>query len=117
MADPLNQGQILSASSLQLTILEGAIGQSDQTLYTLCGIYAVSSICWWVMYRRLKSIYVLSAPFYCFGVCFFLLGMTYFANNDFARGWVFRVGTWMYTVGSSAGSLYFTLNFGTEGSF
>jgi alpha-1,3-glucan synthase len=72
---------------------------------------------WWILYRRLKAVYVLSAPFYFFAACFFLLGMAIFAKNEFARGWVYNTATGLYTIGSSAGSLYFTLNFGTEGMF
>ncbi|RDW80976.1 hypothetical protein BP5796_05674 [Coleophoma crateriformis] len=108
-------GQILSASSLQLTLLVGAVGEPTTKLYVLCCLYAGSSLIWWVLFRRLQAVYVLSMPFVLIGICFFLLGMAICAKSDFSRGWVYNVATGFYTVGSSAGSLYFTMNFGTEG--
>lgn len=119
---PLNtnqefQGQILSASALQLTLLTGAVGQPANKLYTLCGIYIIASLCWWVLYRKAKSIYVLSMPFIFFGACFFLLGSAILSKDSFTIGWIYNVATGLYTAGSAAGSFYFALNFGTEGMY
>ncbi|KAL3425171.1 glycosyl transferase group 1 [Phlyctema vagabunda] len=108
-------GQILSASSLQLTLLVGAVGEPPEKLYILSCIYAVSSLMWWYLFRRVCAVWVLSMPFAFIGACFFLLGMAIAAKEAFAKGWVYNVATGLYTIGSSAGSLYFTLNFGTEG--
>lgn len=72
---------------------------------------------WWVLYRKTKSIYVLSLPFAFFGACFFLLGFAIISKDAFTVGWIYNVATGLYTFGSAAGAFYFALNFGTEGMY
>lgn len=107
-------GQILAANSYQISLLCGSIGQTALELYIIATIYAVGSVFWWLLFRRLKSRYVLSIPFAFYGLAFFLIGMGPFATGN-TRGWIQNVGTGLYSVASSSGSLFFALNFGDEG--
>ena len=108
-------GQIISASSYQLTLLTGAIGEPADKLYVLCCIYLAFSFIWWILYRTTKAVYCLSAPFAFFGACFLLLGFSKFIKTSGGRSWAFDVAAGLYAAGSAAGSLFFSLNFGTEG--
>ena len=47
---------------------------------------------------------------------FFLVGMAHFASTTGGRGWVQNLGTAMYAIASSSGSIFFALNFGDEGA-
>lgn len=107
-------GQIIAANSYQISLLCGQVGQTALELYIIASIYAASSICWWLLFRRLKSRYVLSIPFAFYGLAFFMIGVAPFTTGNI-RGWIQYVGTGMYSVASSSGSLFFALNFGDEG--
>lgn len=108
-------GQVIAASSYQITLLSGTVGQTPERLYVISSIYLATSVCWWFMYRTLKSSYVLSIPFIFYGLAFLLLGCAPFAHNSYSRGWIQNVATAMYAVASSSGSIFFSLNFGDEG--
>ncbi|KAI9766186.1 MAG: Cell wall alpha-1,3-glucan synthase ags1 [Geoglossum simile] len=108
-------GQILAANSYQITLLTGEIGQTTNLFYIIATIYIITSVMWYILYRRLKSIYVLSIPFFFYGLAFFLVGMTPLVTNVSARGWVQNLATGMYAAASSSGSIFFALNFGDEG--
>lgn len=60
-------GQIIAANSYQITLLTGTVGQTAEKLYVIASIYLVTSIAWWFCFRWLKSIYVLSIPFFFYG--------------------------------------------------
>lgn len=60
-------GQIIAANSYQITLLTGTVGQTAEKLYVVASIYLVTSIVWWFCFRWLKSIYVLSIPFFFYG--------------------------------------------------
>lgn len=110
-------GQIMAANSYQITLLTRSQGQNAEEFYIIAGIYLIASISWWICYRTLKSVYVLSLPFLLYGLAFLLLGCVPFypakAIIDIAR--VQNAATGIYTVASASGSLYFALNFGDEG--
>jgi alpha-1,3-glucan synthase len=108
-------GQIISANSYQVTLLTGTVGQAASKLYVVASIYLATSICWWLLFRRVKSVYCLSTPFLFYGLAFFLLGMAPFAKTVSGRGWVQNVATGLYATASSSGSLFFAMNFGDEG--
>lgn len=108
-------GQILAANSYQISLLNGEQGQTAGTLYTIASIYAVTSIIWWVAFRNLKSVYVLSTPFAVYGLAFLFVGCAPFAKTNFARGWVQNTASGLYAAASSSGSMFFALNFGDEG--
>lgn len=108
-------GQIISANSYQITLLTGEIGQTASKLYVIASIYLVTSIMWWYLYRRLPSLYSLSAPWFLYGIAFILIGTAHYSSSASARGWIQNVGTAFYAAASSSGSIFFALNFGDEG--
>jgi alpha-1,3-glucan synthase len=108
-------GQIIAANSYQITLLTGEVGQSAEKLYVIASIYLVTSICWWISFRRLSSVVCLSLPFFFYGLAFLLVGTAHFASSASGRGWVQNVATGFYAVASSSGSIFFALNFGDEG--
>ena len=63
----------------------------------------------------MKSVYVLSMPFLFYGLAFFVLGMTPYGTSIDNRGWIQNVATGFYALASASGSLFFALNFGSEG--
>ena len=108
-------GQIIAANSYQITLLSGSNGQSANMLYSIASIYLLSSIAWWILFRRIQSVYVLSLPFLFYGAAFFVLGMTPYGPSVFGRGWIQNVATGLYAIASASGALFFALNFGSEG--
>lgn len=108
-------GQIISANSYQVTLLTGTVGESADKLYAVASIYLVTSIIWWILYRRIASVYVLSSPFAFYGLAFLLLGIAPFVQNGSTRFWIQNVATGLYATASSSGALFFSLNFGDEG--
>ncbi|KIX10110.1 uncharacterized protein Z518_01191 [Rhinocladiella mackenziei CBS 650.93] len=108
-------GQIIAANSYQITLLTGEVGQTADKLYAVASIYLATSICWWILFRRLSSVLCLSLPFFFYGLAFILIGVAHYASTSDGRGWIQNVGTGMYAVASSSGSLFFALNFGDEG--
>jgi len=112
--DLLAFGQIIAANSYQITLLTGEVGQSASKLYVVVSIYLVTSIGWWVLFRRLPSRWCLSLPFLFYGLAFFFIALAHFGYGN-ARGWVQNIGTAWYACASSSGSIFFALNFGDEG--
>ena len=108
-------GQIIAANSYQITLLTGEIGQTASKLYSVASIYLVTSIMWWVFFRRFQSRLCLSLPFLFYGLAFLLIGTAHYGPSMGSRGWIQNVGTGMYAVASSSGSIFFALNFGDEG--
>ncbi|KAK3367350.1 putative cell wall alpha-1, 3-glucan synthase [Lasiosphaeria ovina] len=107
-------GQIISANSYQVVLLAGESGQTANQLYIVSGAYAVSSALWWLMFRRFKSLYSLSLPWFFYGLAFVLLGVTPFLPAG-SRAAIQNTATALYAVGASSGALFFALNFGDEG--
>lgn len=107
-------GQILSANSYQITLLTGEVGQAATKLYTIASIYAVTSVLWWLAFRRLRSVVCLSLPFLLYGLAFVLIGTAHFGAPD-TREWMQNTGAGLYAAASSSGWLFFALNFGDEG--
>lgn len=69
----LSFGQIIAANSYQVTLLNGEVGEPAEKLYIVATIYLVSSIIWWMVFRKLKSVFVLSIPFLvCVSPCLFM---------------------------------------------
>lgn len=108
-------GQIIAANSYQITLLTGEVGQPASKLYVIASIYLATSVCWWILFRRLPSRYCLSIPFFFYGLAFLFIACAHFAPSVNARGWVQNVGTAWYACASSSGSIFFALNFGDEG--
>ena len=108
-------GQIIAANSYQITLITGAVGETASKLYVVASIYLVGSVLWWALFRRLPSRWVLSLPFGAYGFAFFLLGLAPYGSTASARGWIQNVATGVYALASASGSLFFALNFGSEG--
>ncbi|KAJ5351246.1 hypothetical protein N7452_000220 [Penicillium brevicompactum] len=108
-------GQVLALNSYQITLLNGEIGETAEKLYILASIYLGSSIIWWMAFRLVPSIYVVTVPFLIYGLAFFFVGLAGPITSVTSRMWLQNVGTGLYSFASSSGSIYFALNFGDEG--
>ena len=108
-------GQIIAANSYQITLLAGKNGQTAEDLYIIASIYLAGTLIWWTLFRRVASVWALSIPFAFYGLAFFLIGVSGFSSSSTAEGWVQNVATGFYSLASSSGSLFFSLNFGSEG--
>lgn len=71
---------------------------------------------WWFLYRRLKTVHVLSSPFALYGIAFLLIGLAPLGKSVVGTGWIQNVATGFYALASSSGSIYFAVNFGDEGT-
>ncbi|KAH9484208.1 Cell wall alpha-1,3-glucan synthase mok13 [Psilocybe cubensis] len=108
-------GQMLSATSFQITLLTGRNWQDNVQLYVLGGVFLAATAVWYPMFRLKPSIYVLSLPWIFFGLAFFLIGLpSVHSSLHPAHRALSSAATWCYAVGSAAGFLFFGLNFGEE---
>ncbi|KAI4719930.1 alpha-1,3-glucan synthase [Aureobasidium sp. EXF-10727] len=108
-------GQIIAVNSHQITIITGAQGENAIKLYVVASIYLAGSLFWWLMVRRCASKYALSLPFLLYGLAFFFVGLAPFGPTLESRGWIQDVSSGFYSFASASGSLYFALNFASEG--
>ncbi|EPT06178.1 hypothetical protein FOMPIDRAFT_68356 [Fomitopsis schrenkii] len=108
-------GQMLSATSFQISLLSGTSTQSSLDLYVVGGVFLAATAVWYPLFRLKPSVYVLSLPWIFFGIAFFLVGLPsvtsslHWLHYDLASA-----ATWSYAVASAAGFLFFGLNFGEE---
>lgn len=107
-------GQIMAANSYQITLLTGEVGQTATKLYIIASIYLVTSVCWWMLFRRFASRLSLSLPFLFYGLAFLLIGVSPYTSPS-GRLYINYIGAALYAVASSSGALFFALNFGDEG--
>uniref|UniRef100_A0A0W0GDS6 alpha-1,3-glucan synthase n=1 Tax=Moniliophthora roreri TaxID=221103 RepID=A0A0W0GDS6_MONRR len=110
-------GQMLSATSFQITLLTGRNWQDNVQLYVLGAVFLAASAVWYSMFRLKPSVYVLSAPWIFFGLAFLCIGIPSVLRNILSsRGHriIANVATWCYAVASAASFLFFGLNFGEE---
>lgn len=70
---------------------------------------------WWLLYRRLQTVYVVSLPFCFYALAFFLIGMSPFGPGSSGKAWLQMVATGFYALASSSGALFFAVNFADEG--
>jgi alpha-1,3-glucan synthase len=108
-------GQIISANSYQITLLTGSVGQQAEKLYSISTVYAITSILWWLLFRRAKAVWTLSTPFFFYGLAFLLLGVAPLLPSANGVFWMQNVATAVYATASSSGALFFAMNFGDEG--
>ncbi|KAJ5929772.1 hypothetical protein N7454_006722 [Penicillium verhagenii] len=108
-------GQIIAANSYQITLLTGEVGETAEKLYGIATTYAITSICWWLVYRYFKSVVCLSIPWFFYGLAFLLIGSAHWEVNSFNQGWIQNIGSGCYAAASSSGSIFFASNFGDEG--
>ncbi|EAU88623.2 alpha-1,3-glucan synthase [Coprinopsis cinerea okayama7 len=108
-------GQMLSATSFQITLLSGRSWSSDVQLYIIASVFFAASAMWYPLFRLKPSVYVLSAPWIFFGLAFFMIGLpTIHPALAPAHYALSNAATWSYAVASAAGFLFFGLNFGEE---
>ncbi|KAJ5794268.1 CAZyme family GH13 [Penicillium paradoxum] len=98
-----------------ITLLTGEVGETAEKLYGIATTYAISSVCWWLVYRYFKSVVCLSTPWFLYGLAFLLIGSAHWEGDSFTRGWIQNVGSGFYAAASSSGSIFFASNFGDEG--
>lgn len=108
-------GQIIAANSYQIVLLTGQVGQNAAQVYIISAVYAVSSVLWWLLFRRVGSRACLSLPFFFYGLAFLFVGLGRFAAAGTPRSWLNYMGSGAYAVGSASGTFFFVLNFGDEG--
>lgn len=108
-------GQILSANSYQIVLLSGTTTQTANKLYMVASVYLGTSILWWLLFRRLPSLYTLALPFLFYGLAFLLLGISPLLAANAGRSTLQDVATCLYATAASTGSLFFAVNFGDEG--
>lgn len=68
-----------------------------------------------MVYRTLKSVWVLSLPFVFYGAAFLFIALAPHAGGPHGTEWVQNVASACYATASSSGSLFFALNFGDQG--
>ncbi|KAK3939763.1 putative cell wall alpha-1, 3-glucan synthase [Diplogelasinospora grovesii] len=107
-------GQIIAANTYQIVLLAGESSQTATQLYIVAGTYGVTSVAWWLLFRRLPAVYSLSLPWFFYGLAFMLLGVTPFLPATVHIP-VQDAATALYAAGASSGALFFALNFGDEG--
>jgi len=108
-------GQMLSATSFQITLLSGQNWETNLQLYVLGAVFLAASTVWYTMFRMKPSVYVLAAPWIFFGIAFFMIGLPS-VIKAIAPGHraIANAATWSYAIGSAAAFLFFGLNFGEE---
>ncbi|CAD6563802.1 MAG: Cell wall alpha-1,3-glucan synthase ags1 [Tremellales sp. Tagirdzhanova-0007] len=111
----ISLGQLLSATSFQLTLLSGSNTETQADLYIICSIFAVATLAWYTLFRMKPSVYVLTLPWVIFAIAFMLIGFPSL-HGIFTpqHKTITRVATWCYASASAAGFLFFGLNFGEE---
>lgn len=108
-------GQVLSATSFQITLLSGQGSQNNLQLYVLGGVFLAASAVWYPLFRLKPSFWVLSAPWLFFGLGFFLIGLPSLTQSLHpAHTILSSLATWCYAIASAAAFLFFGLNFGEE---
>lgn len=107
-------GQILAANSYQIVLLAGETGQTPVQLYVVGVTYAITSVLWWLLFRRLSAHYILSLPWLFYGLGFLFIGVTPFLPKG-TQSVLQCIASAAYATGASSGALFFALNFGDEG--
>jgi alpha-1,3-glucan synthase len=109
-------GQMIGATSFQITLLTGQNYEKNLQLYILGCVFFVASLIWYTLFRIKAAVHVLAYPWIFFGIAFFLVGIPsvsdYFSPR--VHDILTSIATWSYAVGSAASVLYFGLNFGEE---
>jgi alpha-1,3-glucan synthase len=106
---------MLSATSYQIVLLSGSSSQSNVQLYIIGAVFFGASVVWYLLSSFRPSVWVLSLPWFFFGVAFLLIGLPYVSASLVpAHNILSNVATWSYAVASAAGFAFFGLNFGEE---
>ncbi|KAF7323001.1 Modular protein with glycoside hydrolase family 13 and glycosyltransferase family 5 domains [Mycena chlorophos] len=108
-------GQMIGASSFQITLLTGRNWEDNLQLYVLGGVFLAASFVWYPLFRMKPAIYVLSLPWIFFGLAFFMIGLPSIATEILpAHRALANAATWCYAIASAAGWAAFGCNFGDD---
>jgi alpha-1,3-glucan synthase len=108
-------GQMISATSFQITLLTGRNWEDNLQLYVLGGVFLAASFVWYPLFRMMPSVYILSIPWIFFGLAFFMIGLPSIATAIVpAHRALANAATWSYAIASAASFAFFGLNFGEE---
>ncbi|MBW0476037.1 hypothetical protein O181_015752 [Austropuccinia psidii MF-1] len=110
-------GQIMSATSFQLSLLNGTSTRSSVDLYVIGAANIFGSIFWYRFNYLRPAIWSLSAPWIFFGLAFVLVGLPSLSNTlkiYSVRHPLTLVASSFYSIASAAGFLFFSSNFGEE---
>lgn len=108
-------GQMISATSFQITLLTGRNWEDNLQLYVLGGVFLAASFVWYPLFRLKPSVYILSFPWIFFGLAFFMIGLPSIATAIVpAHRALANAATWCYAIASAASFAFFGLNFGEE---
>lgn len=109
-------GQVLAANTYQLTLL-GGLHNTTAQLYLINFVFIAMSVVWYVLYRRFWAMYTLSIPFLLYSIAFILIGLPYFKvfGGPKSAQYISNAASTLYAAASASGSLFFALNFGSEG--
>lgn len=111
----LGLGQIMAATSYQITLIVPGSNQTNVMFYVLGVVYILGTSVWWFLFRRIPSYIVLSIPFVLYGLAFFLIAIASTVTVASIQADIHYVASVVYILASSSGSLFFALNFGDEG--
>ena len=106
---------MLSATSYQIVLLSGSQGESDIQLYIIGSVFFAGSVIWYLLFRFKPAVWVLSLPWFFFGVAFLLIGLPYVSTSLLpAHDILSTIATCAYGIASAGGFAFFGLNFGEE---
>jgi alpha-1,3-glucan synthase len=96
-------------------LLSGSNTLKETDLYIICSVFVAGTLAWYTLFRMRPSVWVLSAPWVVFGCAFFMIGLpSLYGPFTPPRVIIQRISVWLYAFASSAGFLFFGLNFGDE---
>ncbi|PLW49252.1 hypothetical protein PCASD_02635 [Puccinia coronata f. sp. avenae] len=110
-------GQVLGATSFQLSLLGGTSSQRTFDLYIIGAVNIIGSVCWYILNSVKPATWSLSLPWFCFGMAFLLIGLPSlsFSMKVYAiRHPLSLLASSFYSFASAAGFLFFSTNFGEE---
>ncbi|MBW0472818.1 hypothetical protein O181_012533 [Austropuccinia psidii MF-1] len=110
-------GQVLGATSFQLSLLGGTSSQRTFDLYVIGAVNIVGSVCWYTLNNTKPAVWSLSLPWVCFGMAFMIIGLPSLSTTlkmYAVRHPLSLVASSFYSFASAAGFLFFSANFGEE---
>ncbi|CAH7686420.1 hypothetical protein BY996DRAFT_4584668 [Phakopsora pachyrhizi] len=110
-------GQILGATSFQLSLLSGTSSRSTSDLYVIGAVNIFGSIFWYFLKSRKPATWSLSLPWIFFGMAFMFIGIPSLSEKVkvfSVRHPLSLVAAIFYSFASAAGFLFFSSNFGEE---
>lgn len=110
-------GQVLGATSFQLSLLGGTSSQRTFDLYIIGAVNIIGSVCWYILNNVKPATWSLSLPWVFFGLAFLLIGVPSLSSSlkvYSIRHPLGLIASSSYAFASAAGFLFFSTNFGEE---